>query len=573
VSDIVNRRRMLKQMSEKSNVSFMPMDHQAAANDDPLSLHIFSFDDEELADFLTMDNYLDLEIGIDEKKIIAHIDDLRSRFDKEHASYFFDETRNRLIGTVANKFMLGGIVARSDKDGGSVDTIHNARKNVNGNLIYASDELKQRYADQGPYNENVSHDYHSDKRYIEINRKHSAKREAGELVDSYTNKRFAPNDRVDLDHTISAKEIHEDPGRVLAGLDGPELANRESNLNPTDASINRSKKAQSANQFIERLEQQQPERAAKIVELKEKGSLTEQESKELRKLEKYEEIDREKLMKLDKESRKEYEAMINKSYYLSKDFIGNAAKSSVREGGKMGLQQVLGLFLTEAIAAVFDEIRDAVKKGAKRAKSFWNDLKDRLETVVKRIVSKWREALKEGFSGMISGIFSSLVTILINAFLTTAKNLVRLIREGFFSIIKAVKLLMNPPAGMTKAQAFHEAGKIVIAALAVSVGILLEEGISTLPPMAMIRSIPVVGELLYSIVFGFMIGIVTSLALWGWDKLDLFGVKEGARHQFVMEMLEQDRQKILDQRKEWLERMKANEPERYYLLSQEISFA
>ena len=574
MSDIVNRRQLLKQMSMKSNVSFMPMEHQLASNDDSFELHIFNFDEDELADFLSMDNYLDMELGIDEKKIIAHIEELRSRFDKEHASYFFDETRNRLIGTVANKFMLGGIVARSDKDGGSVDTIHNARKkDENGNLIYASDGLKQKYADHGSYDENISREYHGDKRYIEINRKHSAQRDAGELVDSYTGKRFAPNDRVDLDHTISAKEIHEDSGRVLAGLDGPELANRASNLNPTDSSINRSKRAQSASQFIERLEQQGPERAARITELKEKGSLTEQESKELRKLEKYEEIDREKLMKLDQASRKEYEAMINKSYYLSKDFIGSAAKSSVREGGKMGVQQVIGFFLTEAITAVFDEIRDAVKNGRKRAKSFWLELKERLETVVTRIVSKWREALKEGFSGMLSGVFSNLVTILINAFFTTAKNIVRLIREGFFSIVKAVKLLINPPAGMSKAQAFHEAGKIVIGALAVSVGILLEEGISTLPPMAMIRSIPVVGELLYSIVFGFMIGIVTSLALWGWDKLDLFGVKEGARHQFVMEMLEQDRQKILDQRKEWLERVKASEPERYFLLSQEIRFA
>ncbi|WP_424765960.1 hypothetical protein [Paenibacillus sp. sgz302251] len=248
---------------------------------------------------------------------------------------------------------------------------------------------------------------------------------------------------------------------------------------------------------------------------------------------------------------------------------------AVQMGGDLELNwsekgKVVGLFLTETISAVFDEIRDAVKHGVGRTKGFWDDLKERLNRIVLQIISKWKEALKEGFAGMLSGIFSNIVTVIINTFMTTAKNIVRLIREGFFSIVKAVKMLMNPPAGMTKEQAFHEAGKIIIAALAVSIGILLEETIDKFPPMKLIRSIPVIGELLYSTVFGFMIGLVTSLALWGWDKLDLFGVKEGARHDFVLNMLIQDRQQIIEQHKQWLSRMKEREPERFLFLSEEL---
>lgn len=67
--------------------------------------------------------------------------------------------------------------------------------------------------------------------------------------------------------------------------------------------------------------------------------------------------------------------------------------------------KVVGLFLTETISAVFDEIRDAVKHGVGRTKDFWDDLKERLERIVLRIISKWKEALKEGFAGMLSGIF------------------------------------------------------------------------------------------------------------------------------------------------------------------------
>ncbi|GFN34186.1 hypothetical protein [Paenibacillus xylaniclasticus] len=112
----------------------------------------------------------------------------------------------------------------------------------------------------------------------------------------------------------------------------------------------------------------------------------------------------------------------------------------------------------------------------------------------------------------------------------------------------------------------------MITAMSVSVGILLEETISKLPPMAMLRNIPIVGELLYGIVFVFMVSIVTSLAVWGWDKLDLFGVKEEARRTFVMDMLKEDRKKQLEQRQQCLERLKESEPERYLLLVQEIRF-
>lgn len=62
----------------------------------------------------------------------------------------------------------------------------------------------------------------------------------GTLKDAYTGRTVARNVKVDLDHVIAAKEIHDDRGRILAGLDGIDLANNDDNLKPTDRSINRS---------------------------------------------------------------------------------------------------------------------------------------------------------------------------------------------------------------------------------------------------------------------------------------------------------------------------------------------
>jgi hypothetical protein len=571
MSDLIRRRRMVKQLgAENLSPRLEPLEQMnerlAGADTEAVELRILSFSDRELAAFRSMDEYQNLDAAVDPAAITAYVDELRKRFDAEHSGAFFNDTKQRLIDTVANKFMLGGIVGRHDRDGGSVDTIHNARQGV-----YATAAEEAAYANRGDYKDKqVSGGYHSNKGYVEANRQFTARNKAGQLQDSVTGKQLNDRDGYDLDHTMSAKEVHDDAGRVLAGLDGPAMANRAKNLNPTDASINRSKKQASADEFLARLKEQESARVARIRELKSQPGLSDKEKGELRKLEQLQSVDAERLKKLDKASRDEYEATVNKTYYLSPKFLGNVGKTSLKEGAKMGIQQVIGLFVTEAIAAVFDEIRDACKKGADRVHGFWEDLKARLERIVQRVIAKWKEALEAGFSGMLSGIFSNLVTVLINAFMTTAKNMVRLIREGFFSIVKAAKLLLNPPEGMTKEQAFHEAGKIIIGALVVSIGILLEESIAVLPPMTAIRNIPVIGELLYSVVFGFMTGLVTSLALWGWDKLDLFGVKETARHRFVMDILEQDRLQILAQREEWLERLKTRDPVRYLLLNEEL---
>ena len=58
------------------------------------------------------------------------------------------------------------------------------------------------------------------------------------------------NGKSDLDHTISAKEIHDDRRRVLAGLKGSDLANSDENLNVTNPRTNRTKKADSMDDFL-----------------------------------------------------------------------------------------------------------------------------------------------------------------------------------------------------------------------------------------------------------------------------------------------------------------------------------
>ncbi|MBP3723623.1 MAG: hypothetical protein J6I62_10270, partial [Selenomonadaceae bacterium] len=95
-------------------------------------------------------------------------------------------------------------------------------------------------------------EYHHHDAYIKTNRELTRQRKDGNLVDAYTGRPFAANERTDLDHVVPAKEVHYNRGRVLSGLDGPSLANSPENLKMTNMNTNRSKKASTMEEFIER---------------------------------------------------------------------------------------------------------------------------------------------------------------------------------------------------------------------------------------------------------------------------------------------------------------------------------
>ena len=98
------------------------------------------------------------------------------------------------------------------KDGGNVNTTHNVRQG-----IYASEKERQAYENRGEYD---SAHYHTDENYKAINKAQGELKEQGQLKDYMTGEKLAPNAKTDLDHKVSAKEIHDDRARVLAEVDG-----------------------------------------------------------------------------------------------------------------------------------------------------------------------------------------------------------------------------------------------------------------------------------------------------------------------------------------------------------------
>lgn len=134
-----------------------------------------------------------------------------------------------------------------DRYGGDVDTVYNVRNiGVDPQMQYKNTANAAAYAARGDYDCVAYHTQDVYKKTRHITREQF--NETGKLEDAYTgsnlmftkSKAVPSSQKADLDHVISAKNVHDDRGRVLAGLDGKELANQESNLKFTNSSLNRS---------------------------------------------------------------------------------------------------------------------------------------------------------------------------------------------------------------------------------------------------------------------------------------------------------------------------------------------
>ena len=197
--------------------------------------------------------------------------------------------------------------------------------------------------------------------------------------------------------------------------------------------------------------------------LKNKSRLTDAEQKRLNE---FESIDNAKANEAYIKSRENIDGRLNKEYYSSSKFLTNVGTTSLLEGAKMGKAQLLGALTVEFFTALIGEIKDILKNGwSVDSKDFIETLKLRASKIKDKILNQKNDILKQGFDGFISGIISNIVTIVINSFVTTAKNIVRIIREGFFSLIKALKIIIFRPNNMTQNEALHEASKLLASGL------------------------------------------------------------------------------------------------------------
>lgn len=457
---------------------------------------------------------IEVDQGLDEA--LKDLEEISAKIPQEQTQKLFDQCANNALDAVVGHFGFAAVILDA-KDGGNVNTTHNVR-----NGVYASEKERQRYANRGEYN---SDNYHQDDNYKRINKEQSALKKQGKLEDYMTGKKINANADTDLDHVVAAKTIHDDPARVLAEMDGAKLANTESNLKMTDSSLNRSKKDKSAEKFLA----DRDKRLKFLAEKEKNGALTPSQQKEKDKLLKQKEIQDENLKEQYKQSKKEIDREVDKTYYTSSKPYKEALITGTQDAAKIAAYSALGVVLKDFIKAIIIELKVTFKEfGNESLKEILVRFKDRICKVWEELKLKWKDILKGSFEEALQTFFSNLVVFIINIFATTLKSIVQIVRAGFTSLWQAVKIITNPPKDMPKEDIYYEASKIMVTGLISAVTMLGSESVKnsllTIPGLNALLILPIpfmsqtIGEALSLCISAACGAILSTIAIFYMDK-------------------------------------------------------
>lgn len=363
------------------------------------------------------------------------------------------ELEKTVVNSLVTSFGLDFTLFK-DQIGGNVDTIHNVRNDVWANTLE-----KQHFEQRGEYN---GTSYHTHENYKATGGQDKNLHADGSLHDPYRNQVMGAQEKRNLDHVISAKEIHDDAGRVLAELNGIELANQSSNLQSTHETINKSKKQTPINEYLDKLPGLITEHEATLAKDNDRlASLshgTPQQQHEARELEdkirKTEDkisalksIDPEAMRQRDAEAREKYEQQISHAYYTSSKFLHQTASAAGMAGIAMGTRQMLGLVMAE----IWFELREQLPALLEKLKNkfsldtFIDCITKTLKGIWTRVKSRFNAFIVAFKEGVFAGVLSSLTTTLFNIFVTTQALAIKIIREVWGQLVKAIKLMVFNP--------------------------------------------------------------------------------------------------------------------------------
>jgi hypothetical protein len=416
----------------------------------------------------------------------------------------FHQYERVIVESLITSFGLDLLI--KDQHGGDVDTVHNVRNIGDGseydpNMTYKNKANETAYQNRSIYDRSEYHEKNNTYKSIRDQAKTAFNEQGQWIDDAYTGSKIGinkalPNEkRAELDHVISAKIIHDDKGRVLAGISGSDLANNPDNLRFTNMKLNNNMRDKDIPKYIEWCEKN-PE---KVNWNGKKGEPLPDDVKK-------------NLMEEYTRSEKATYGKINQVYYTSSEFLKDTTKAAGTVGIQMGIRQAVGLIFTEIWFSVekefhsvsmpfqLDQLLNAIGNGIKEGFS--------------NAKSKYKDILNRFKEGTVSGILSSLTTTLCNIFFTTAKNAVRIIRQSYASLVQAAKILFLNPDNLPFGERMKATSKIIATGASVVIGTLVTEAIVDTG----INSIPVIGEIVPTFCGTLVTGLLTCSLLYYLDR-------------------------------------------------------
>ncbi|MCT4796349.1 hypothetical protein [Exiguobacterium alkaliphilum] len=406
---------------------------------------------------------------LDIKEYEKTIFDLHAKSEQEKNSMFDDligEYGQVVSRTIIQTFGLAPFF-HQNQDGGDVTTKHNARQG-----IYAREEDKFERSKYG---------YDSSKKIV----LHQNEKRKGKQVDSYTGKSI---DRANVDHVVPLNSFHKNGGFLLDDNRKKAFSSDTRNLVVTDETLNKSKGDLRLDDFRNhRVGGQEDTNDVRFA------------------------IDEKRARQIADQANVAYDDHQISRIETMKGYTSRSLQAGVEDGLRLGAREAIGMVLHTLISELFKEM----KQYAKQLKTYRSDgimlteLNKMAERVIKntqkQLSGLLRAATKIFGEGILSGFMSSILTTVINTFITTKKRVVRIIREGFLSIVRAFRVLFTNPQNLSQSMLYREVTKLLITGLVVAGGIAFEEVFENMLRGLALPFLPLISST--------MVGVLTGIAL------------------------------------------------------------
>ena len=401
-----------------------------------------------------------------------------------------------ILESLLSAFMLDFMIR--DQHGGDVDTLNNVGQiGVDPRMEYKNSFNKGAYDRRGEYShkdvegsgtnyQKIKHE--ARKSYNADNRKTVIDEYSGGTLGFFGKSKNRPTDKnANLDHVVSAKNIHDDRRRVLSGLSTKDLADKEENLAWTSEHLNKSLGRTDNDEYIEM-----------HTELDETTKANMREKN-----------------RIAKES---MEKSVFQAYYLDpsnpncRRFYADATVAAGKLGVKMGIRQVLGFFFVEVYIVTKQEVQ-SLESGCD-----FSEIIRALIVGVKKgfesATSKYKELFSKFAEGFASGAFASLCTTLCNIFASTGKFFVKNIREITASVVRSARVLLLNPDDLELGERFKMSAVILATGASILVGSYIGVKLAETP----IAEIPVIGNIIIRFCSTFISGLLSCTFLIYMDR-------------------------------------------------------
>ncbi len=480
---------------------------------------------------------LDLDIEFDVDNILSDIEQremqLESELTEELKQLEFLEEERKQIG---NPDSLGKVV---------LDEVYKQFANQVG-LEMTNETLIQKYNREHPesYDE-VSKKVLQDPKYKETKEKLNEQKTNGGVKDGYTGKTLSGNDSMNVDHTVSRKEIYENQRRMQAGLSTESLANKSENLVATNENLNKSMSDTPKKEYVEKREIRENDLKAQNERAKQK--IDESNMTPAQKKAEKEKLDKALQNKLDMDDDLVLEADKNARKAINKEIRNEGTKQVAKKAGADALK-------TMAVTALFDfakEVMNALVRFFKEKHKSFKLFLEEMKKALTHMLEKIKGYLKQGASMFLGSVVSEIFGPIVGVF----KKLASMIKQGVTTLIDSVKFLLDKNnKNMPLSEKIAHVGKIIIGGAvgfgALGLGAVFTNLLEKIP--IFLTPIPLMEMSIGGLVGGFLAslvcGLIGAIALNAIDKW----IAKRQKSQNTISKIEQNN-KILDTQNQLVE--------------------